>query len=68
MQNTLNHLLNVETRSDRHKLRSQFLNDRIKYAFNLYSKDLKAHYSCVNASCFSNQDSNHFISGLIITS
>lgn len=62
MINTLDHLIKGEISSVR-AYRSEFFDNRFRYANNFYHKDLKGHYSCVNAIEFSNQDSSHLISG-----
>ena len=62
MENTLKFLYDSELVANSHG-RDNFLQNRFDYACNLYSKNLKAHFSCVNAIEFSNRESNHLISG-----
>lgn len=62
MENTLNYLYDSELVANKHR-RGAFLQNRFDYANNLYSKNLKAHFSCVNAIEFSNRESSHLISG-----
>ena len=53
MQNTLSFLAESQLRADRFG-RDKFFQSRFDFASNLYCKDLKAHYSCVNAIEFAN--------------
>jgi hypothetical protein len=62
MFNTVNHLINSQINSKRNSL-SKFYQNSFDYAWNLYSKDLKAHFGCVNAIEFSNRESEHIASG-----
>ena len=62
MQNTVRHLVESELKSDKYS-RDVFLKRRLHYANNLYSKDLKAHFSCVNSIEFSSNESDYLISG-----
>lgn len=62
MINTLDHLIKGEVAPSRAH-RGEFFHNRFRYANNLYHKDLKGHFSCVNAIEFSNRDSSHLISG-----
>jgi hypothetical protein len=62
MQNTIVHLIESELKTNK-RGRVLLYKDRLHYAQNLYSKDLKAHFSCVNSLEFSNKESDHLISG-----
>lgn len=53
MQATFQYLIDRELRYEP-RGRDSFFQRRFDYASNLYSKDLRAHYSCVNAVEFSN--------------
>ena len=63
MINTINHLINSQLNSVRNS-HSRYYQNCFDYAWNLYSKDLKAHYNCVNAIEFSNRESEHIASGI----
>ncbi len=62
MQNSIKHLIESELKSSKYE-RDLYLKNRLRYANNLYSKDMKAHFSCVNSIEFSNNESDHLISG-----
>jgi DDB1- and CUL4-associated factor 5 len=62
MQNIITFLQNKET-NETNLDRNSYLQNRFKNANNLYSKDLKGHFNCVNALEFSNLDCCHFVSG-----
>lgn len=62
MKHTLKHLYDSQLKFMRNTY-PQFYQKQFDNAFNLYSKDLRAHFSCVNAIEFSNQESEHFVSG-----
>ena len=62
MQNTVKYLVESELSYNKNG-RDCFYKNRLHYAQNLYSKDLKAHYNCVNSIEFSNKESDHLISG-----
>ena len=55
------------TKSER-SLREQFKNDRLKMARNLYTKDLKGHFGCVNAIEFSPNGGEFIASGKLLFS
>ena len=63
MINKINHFNNSQQNSikDTH---SKYYQNCFDNARNLYSKDLKAHYGCVNAIEFSNRESEHIASGM----
>ena len=61
MQNILNYLIDSEI-SKLKNGRNQFFQRRFDYAGNLFWKDLKGHFSCVNSIEFSNAESQHMIS------
>ena len=63
MQNSIKYLIENELTSNRKHSRTNFLQKRFDYSSNLYSKDLKAHFSCVNAIEFSNGQSDYLVSG-----
>ena len=65
MLNTINYLVESELHSSRRRSgRSDLYQRRFDNANNLYVKDLKAHYSCVNAIEFSSgAQSDYMISG-----
>ena len=62
MINTINYLNNSQLNSIKNS-HSKFYQHSFDYAWNLYSKDLKAHFGCVNALEFSNRESEHIASG-----
>jgi hypothetical protein len=62
MENPVKYLIDSELASNKYS-RNDFLQKRFNYASNLYSKDLKAHFSCVNAVEFSNNNMDYLISG-----
>lgn len=53
MQATFQYLMDRELKYEP-RGRDNFFQRRFDHASNLYSKDLRAHYSCVNAVEFSN--------------
>jgi WD repeat-containing protein 22 len=61
MQNTCKYLASEEMWNERRKLQ-RFLSSRLAYAHSLFHKDLKGHFSCVNAIEFSKRDQAHLIS------
>jgi WD repeat-containing protein 22 len=60
MQNTCKYLIDQESGSEKKKSQN-FLSNRFHYANNLFYKDLKGHFSCINALEFSNKDQAHLI-------
>jgi DDB1- and CUL4-associated factor 5 len=62
MKHTLKHLYDSQLKF-KQNTHAHFYQKQFDNAFNLYSKDLKAHFSCVNAIEFSNKESEHFASG-----
>lgn len=62
MLNTFQHLVNSQIVST-YNTHSKYYQNCFDYAWNLYSKDLKAHYGCVNAIEFSNRECEHIASG-----
>jgi len=63
MENTLKYLINRELKFQRHG-HDAFFQKRFDYASNLYSKDLKSHYGCVNSVEWSNSG-EYMVSGKI---
>jgi DDB1- and CUL4-associated factor 5 len=61
MQNICQYLIESEIEY-RKNTRSRFMQNQFDYANNLFSKDLKGHFSCVNAVEFSNNESQHLLS------
>jgi hypothetical protein len=64
MINTVSHLINSQI-NPIYNSRSKHYQTCFDYAWNLFSKDLKAHYGCVNAIEFSNRESEYLASGMI---
>jgi WD repeat-containing protein 22 len=60
MENTCRYLIDQESSWKKRKFR-KFFSNRFLYANNLFFKDLKGHFSCINALEFSNKDQAHLI-------